>query len=174
MRGPARRCCPTRRPSPHLAKTASPSAWRGSRRITLPRICSRPSAICWRGSIGSATCRRRSSRGATTWCARFAAPTSWRAPGPRRSTSSSATPGIRRWSRGSASSWSSPASAPKSGEVVKNQSFTAKVAKDSQRTRRRISALLREITLRPLRLRNRLCTLFYCFVAFSVPVFSLP
>src|SRR5205814_2711307 len=38
------------------------------------------------------------------------APMSWRAPGPRRNTSSCPMPDTRRWSRASANSWSWPAS----------------------------------------------------------------
>ena len=79
--------------------------------FTTTSFCRR-NATCSRGSTASAQSRRRSCRAATTWSARSSPPTSWRAPGRRRNTSSCPTPAIRRWSRASApSSWRRP-SAP--------------------------------------------------------------
>ena len=70
-------------------------------------LISRPT-ICSRISTASAKFRRRSCRAATTWSARSSTPTSWPAPGRRRSISSCPMPAIRRWSRESARSSSPP------------------------------------------------------------------
>ena len=78
--------CSTLRHDPAIEASSAPSAWRwawrGSRPITSSTTCSWPTTSC---STGSACCRvfpRWWSRGAMTWCARSAAPTSWSVTGP--------------------------------------------------------------------------------------------
>ena len=59
-----------------------------------------------RGSTASATSRRSSCRGATTSSARWRPRGRFTAPGPRPIFASCRTPGTRRWSRGTCTSWS--------------------------------------------------------------------